>query len=167
MSDAPAPGNGGRRRARRPRPEPTPTQRALSLLTRREHSRLELTRKLTARGVEAEAAEAAVEKLGQAGWQDDARFAESLVRTRAGAGYGPVRIHAELRTHRLAAEVVEAAMAGHEGDWTASARDLVSRRFGGDVGDDPVRRRKAAELLYRRGFSGDQVRAATRFDPDD
>lgn len=167
MSDGAVPGGSGRRRGRRPRPEPTPTQRALSLLTRREHSRTELTRKLLARGVDTDAAEATVAKLGEAGWQDDARFAESLLRSRSGAGYGPVRIRAELRMHQLASEVVEAAMSGFEGDWTAMARELVARRFGAGVEDDPGRRRKAAELLYRRGFSGDQVRAATRFDPDD
>ena len=33
-------------RKRRRRPEPSPTQRALSLLTRREHSKRELARKL-------------------------------------------------------------------------------------------------------------------------
>src|SRR6478735_6519133 len=51
------------RKPRRPRPEPTPAQRALGLLVRREHSRKELTRKLTARGVEQEAAVAAVDKM--------------------------------------------------------------------------------------------------------
>ena len=84
------------RKPRRPKSEPTPTQRALGLLVRREHSRRELTRKLTARGVERDDAVAAVDKLEAAGWQDDSRFAESLVRSRATNGYGPVRIRAEL-----------------------------------------------------------------------
>ena len=161
--------SGRRRRGgpSRPRPEPSPTQRALSLLTRREHSRLELTRKLTARGVEPDAAQAAVGKLREAGWQDDARFAESLVRSRAAAGYGPVRIRAELGMHQLDGDVVAAAMDNFDGDWLENARDLVRRRVGTDVPGAPARQRKAAELLYRRGFSGDQVRAATRFDPDD
>ena len=47
----------------RKRQEPTPTQRALGLLVRREHSRKELTRKLAARGVDPDAAMAAVDKL--------------------------------------------------------------------------------------------------------
>lgn len=166
MSDAPG-RRAGTRRARRPRPEPTPTQRALSLLTRREHSRLELQRKLQARGVDPDAADEAVERLGEAGWQDDARFAEFLLRSRASAGQGPVRIRAELGMHRLDAEVIARVMSGFEGDWVENARDLVQRRFGMAVPDDPARRRKAAELLYRRGFTGDQVRAATSFDPDE
>ena len=155
------------RKPRRPRPEPTPTQRALGLLVRREHSRRELTRKLTARGVEREDAVAAIDKLEAAGWQDDGRFAETLVRTRAASGYGPIRIRAELGMHGLGREAVAAAMDATEVDWDDLARDLVRRRFGdiADLGRDPLR--KAADWLLRRGFNGTQVRAATRFDPDD
>ncbi len=154
-------------RRHRRRQEPTPVQRALGLLTRREHSRKELTRKLAARGVEKEDAQAAVARLADAGWQDDARFAESLVRSRAGSGYGPLHIRAELTMHGLDREAVDAAMAGFEGDWDEVARDLVRRRYGEAGPRDPVQRRKAAELLMRRGFDVARIRAATRFDPED
>ena len=151
---------------RRQRPPQTATQRALGLLTRREHSRRELTRKLVARGLEAGEVEAAVERLAQDGWQDDVRFAESLVRSRAGAGYGPIHIRAELGTHGLDRDAVAAAMDGYDGDWTQNARDLVRRRFGAVAGD-LARQRKAADFLMRRGFTTEQVRAASRLDPDD
>jgi regulatory protein len=150
----------------RKRPELSPSQRALGLLVRREHSRKELTRKLAARGVEAEQAQAAVERMTAEGWQDDARFAELLVRSRANNGYGPLRIRAELGTHSLSREAIQAAMDGYEGDWAENARDQVRRRFGPALEDRAVQR-KAAEFLIRRGFGGDHVRAATRFDPDD
>jgi regulatory protein len=151
---------------RRRRPELTPSQRALGLLVRREHSRRELTRKLAARGVEADEARAAVERMTAEGWQDDARFAEQLVRSRANNGYGPLRIRAELGTHGLDREAVAAALAAWDGDWDENARDLVRRRFPGGF-DDLATRRKAADFLIRRGFSAEQVRAATRFDPDE
>jgi len=157
----------GRRRGRRPRPEPTPVQRALGLLVRREHSRKELVRKLQGRGVEAEDADAAVARLAGEGWQDDARFAESLVRARAAGGYGPLHVRAELGTHGLDRDAVAAAMDTYEGDWRENARDLVRRRFGEAVPQDLTQRRKAADLLARRGFDADTIRAATRFDPDD
>lgn len=121
--DPPAPKRRGRR------VEQTPVQRALGLLVRREHSRNELTRKLTARGIEREDAEAAVDKLSEAGWQDEARFAHSMVRNRAAAGYGPLHIRAELGTHRLPDELVRQAMDDYDGDWADNARDLVRRRF--------------------------------------
>jgi len=152
---------------RRGRAAQTPLQRALGLLVRREHSRKELARKLTSRGVDADEAAAAVERLAAEGWQDDGRFAEGLVRGRAAAGYGPLYIRAELATHGLDGEAVTRALEAFEGDWQELARDLVRRRFGGQGPEDPVQRRKAADLLARRGFPADCIRQATRFDPDD
>lgn len=145
--------------------EPSPAQRALALLVRREHSRLELDRKLRARGVAPEEAAAAVQRMHEAGWQDDARFATSLARSRAGNGYGPLRIRAELGCHHLddvaIAAAFDALAEAGEGDWPAHAGALVRRRFGsGDL--DPKQRRKAADLLLRRGFDGDTVRAVLR-----
>lgn len=165
------PGNGheagGRTTGRRKRgQEQSPTQRALGFLVRREHSRKELTRKLTSRGLDATEAAAAVERLAGQGWQDDARFAESLVRSRAGNGYGPIRIRAELATHGLDREAIAQAMESHEGDWAFIARDLIRRRFG-ETTEDPAVRRKAADFLLRRGFDSETVRAATRSGPDD
>ena len=147
--------------------EQTPVQRALGLLVRREHSKKELNRKLQARGIEPEAAQAAVERLAGEGWQDDVRFAASVVRNRASSGYGLLHIRAELGTHGLDSEAVGAAMATFEGDWTENARDLIRRRFGEDGPVDLVQRRKAADLLARRGFDGNSIRLATRFDLED
>ena len=146
--------------ARSRKPPPTATQRALGLLVRREHSRKELRRKLAARGVEADEARAAIDKLAEAGWQDDARFAELLVRSRAASGHGPVHVRAELRTHGLGSEAIAAALDGFDGDWTAIARDLVRRRFGADGIKTLAGQRKAADFLLRRGFAMEQVRAA-------
>jgi regulatory protein len=154
----------------RPRRESTPAQRALALLVRREHSRPELTRKLLARGIEATEASAAVAKMTEAGWQDDLRFACSLVRSRVASGQGPVRIRAELASHGIDEATVSAAFAAlaeaGEDDWLARARDLVRRRFGPDLDLLPVRR-KASDFLLRRGFDGDCVRRAVLLGPDE
>ncbi|RZI84737.1 MAG: regulatory protein RecX [Rubrivivax sp.] len=146
---------------RRRRPEPSPTLRALGLLTRREHSRKELARKLAVRGVETGEAAAVIDKLAAAGWQDDTRFACALVRNRAAAGYGPAWIRAELGTHGLGSDAVAAALATFEDDWGQVARGLVRRRFGEAGSLDIAQRRKAADLLLRRGFAMAQVRDAT------
>jgi len=149
---------------RRQRPEPAPSQRALGLLSRREHSARELERKLGARGVEATEARATVDKMREAGWQDDTRFAELLVRSRASAGQGPLRIRAELATHGLDQEAAAAALAAFEeagpADWVALASDQIRRRFASALTGDRVTERKALEFLLRRGFSMSQIRAA-------
>ena len=152
---------------RKRRPELSPVQRALGLLTRREHSHKELTRKLTDRGVERAEAAAAIEKLCDAGWQDDARFAQFLVRSRAATGYGPIRIRAELGLHGLDREAVAAALDSFDGDWAANAQDLVRRRFGAGIAADRSRQRKAADMLVRRGFAAEHIRAALRCDFED
>lgn len=151
----------GRKRGKKVRrPEPTPVQRALVLLTRREHSRTELTRKLLARGIGADEARQAIDALADAGWQDDARFAESLVRHRANNGYGPVRIRSELAIHGLGQDAVAAAMDSFEGDWQENARALVLRRYGAGLHERGICL-KAGHLLIRRGFTTEQARLAT------
>lgn len=151
---------------RRKAKELSVTQRALGLLTRREQSRKELTRKLTSRGMDAAEVETAVEKLSRDGWQDDARFAESLVRARVSGGYGPTRIRAELGTHGLDREAIATALDSFHGDWAEIASDLVRRRYGPVATFDLAQRRKAADFLIRRGFESASVRTATRSDFD-
>ena len=153
----------GAGKPRRRRAALSPYERAVGLLARREHSRRELERKLVAKGVEAGEAHDAVERLSVQGWQDEQRFAGSLARNRAMAGYGPVRIRAELGTHELPDHVIDAALeelqAQH--DWREAARDLLQRRIGEIVPHDPARRRKAQALLLRRGFDSETVYSLT------
>lgn len=137
---------------RRRRPEPTPTQRALSLLTRREHSRVELERKLLQRGVEAGLAMEAINRLTEAGWQNDARFAASLVRSRAESGYGPLYVRAELKTHGLPSAQIDEALGAYEGDWLENMRHLLERRYPQAAESREVQR-KAIDFLLRRGFA--------------
>ena len=153
------------------RREATPAQRALALLVRREHSRKELTRKLLARGIPGEDADAAVERMAKAGWQDDARFACSLARTRATAGYGPLYIRAELATHGIGGHAIDAAFSSlaeaGEDDWRSRARDLVERRLGSMAEASTTVQRKAADFLARRGFDGGTIGAVIRGLSDD
>ncbi|PJJ99143.1 recombination regulator RecX [Lysobacteraceae bacterium NML91-0213] len=159
-------------RKSRARREQTPAQRALALLVRREHSRRELERKLAARGVEPGDARAAVDRMAEAGWQDDGRFAALLARSRAVAGYGPLRIRVELESHGLDAAVIDDAFRAlaDDGDdcWLEQACEQVRRRFPAAADEDSQamwkRRRKAADFLMRRGFDMDTVRRASAFE---
>ncbi|GAB3353369.1 recombination regulator RecX [Lysobacter tyrosinilyticus] len=164
MDDSPI--DADRTSPRRKARELSATQRALGLLTRREHSRKELTRKLTSRGMDAGEVDTAVANLARDGWQNDTRFAESLVRARASGGYGPIRIRAELATHGLDREAVANALDNFHGDWAEIASDLVRRRYGPVAAFDLTQRRKAADFLIRRGFDAATVRSATRAECD-
>lgn len=160
MEETPA--NEGPKPGRRKTKQLSATQRALGLLTRREHSRKELTRKLTSRGMDAADVDAAVAKLARDGWQNDARFAESLVRARVSGGYGPMRIRAELATHGLDREAIATALDSFHGDWAEIASDLVRRRYGPVAALDLSHRRKAADFLIRRGFDSSSIQGAIR-----
>ncbi|KFN41282.1 regulatory protein RecX [Arenimonas oryziterrae] len=149
------------------RPEPTAYQRALGLLVRREHSRKELTRKLKSKGVESDEADTALEKLARQDFQNDARFAEALARTRAASGFGPVRIRAELGTHGLSRDDIDAALDTCDTDWSKSARGLIDRRYGDKDLGDPALRRKAVDFLLRRGFDQKTAYAQVRQRPDE
>jgi regulatory protein len=127
---------------------------ALGLLSRREHSRRDLQRKLGRRGIDPAAAGEAIDRLAGAAYQSDRRFAESLVRQRANQGYGPRHVRAELGTHGIPAETVRELLEGP--DWEAVARELVERRLRDPA--DPDARRRVAGQLQRRGFGGDTIR---------
>jgi len=133
-------------------------QQALALLTRREHSRCELSAKLRTRGYPADEIDAAIAHLIEGDWQSDARFAESLIRHRAASGYGPRWIRAELATHQLDHALIESALGRFDGDWSQIARDLLRRRHLLQPEDDTqAYQRKALDLLLRRGFSRDDA----------
>ena len=153
-------GSKGMSGARR-KTERTPLEVAVGLLSRREHSARELKRKLEARGIEPPEADAALERLQKAGLQDEQRFAESLLRQRVMAGYGPYYLRAELATHGLAEslidQLIEQLTEAGEIDWTAVAADLIERRFAAGL-SDPKQRRRAQSLLHRRGFDAETAR---------
>jgi regulatory protein len=141
-------------------------QRALGLLVRREHSATELKRKLRGKGVEADALDSALETLQRQGFQDDRRYAEALVRSRALAGHGPVRIRAELRMNGVPGADIDGAFEAAEGDgldW-AEIAGRVAARFGPGLhqargGEGLKLRHRAIAFLLRRGFSQEQARA--------
>jgi regulatory protein len=134
-------------------------QQAMGLLVRREHSRRELKQKLRLRGKENEEIEAALETLSRQDFQNDERFAMALARSRQSAGYGPLRIRAEMAQHSLSSELINQAMEALACDWQEMAQGLVERRYLRKIQADPNQSRKAADFLLRRGF--DQKTAFT------
>ena len=127
-------------------------QQAMGLLVRREHSKRELRQKLRQRGKEDGEIDAALETLSRQDFQNDERFAMALARSRQAAGYGPVRIRAEMAQHSLATEVITEAIAALPGDWLETAQGLVASRYLRKIQSNPAQSRKAVDFLLRRGF---------------
>lgn len=139
---------------------PDAYRKALGLLVRREHSRRELKRKLDAKGADPADAERALDTLTGQGYQNDARFAQMLARTRIGGGYGPIRIRSELGMHDIGEDVIAQVLDESHADWPALAIDALRRRYGARVATDAAERIKRSNYLMRRGFDGDSIRAA-------
>lgn len=131
----------------------------MGLLARREHSRAELRHKLRARGHDPEAVEAALERLGEQGYQDDRRFAEHYVASRVERGFGPVRIRAELQERGVDPDLGREALEAHRGRWPELAEEARRRRFGAEAPADPRAWQRQARFLQYRGFDAALVAA--------
>jgi regulatory protein len=139
---------------------------ALELLARREHSRGELERKLTARGFAADVVGQALDELERSGALANARFTDSFVRSRIAKGQGPQRIRAELAQRGVAGHEADAGLASAEVDWLATIRAVRAKRFGAELPRDYVERARQARFLQYRGFDSAQIRAALEFEGD-
>jgi regulatory protein len=135
-------------------------KKAMDLLARREHARVELERKLAAAGFDADIAADVLQGLAQEGLQSDRRFVEAFVQSRINQGKGPLRIHADLGQRGIASGLIEDVLEESGEDWRALARETREKKFGRS---QPVEfRDKARQMrfLQYRGFEPDQIQAA-------
>jgi regulatory protein len=133
---------------------------ALNALARREHSRLELERKLAARGYATDVVATTLDALETAGLLDAGRFSDSFVRSRQLRGQGPARIQRELTARGIDPEQAGQALTDSDADWLTLARRVRERKFGAEIPQDYKERAKQMRFLQYRGFSNEQIRAA-------
>ena len=134
-------------------------------LSLREHSRLELGRKLARYAEEGDDIEALLDFLEKNNWLSQERFAESLINRKA-SRFGNSRVMAELQSHGVNGEALADIKAGLAESETARARDVWQRKFG-RVAADAAERAKQMRFLLQRGFSQRAARAAMQGSPDD
>jgi regulatory protein len=120
-------------------------------LSRREHSRAELMRKLQGFAEPGESIDTLLDALESEGWLSNARFVDGVVHRQA-ARFGASRIVGELRRHALDDELVDAANARLRASETARARAVWEKKFG-SLPIDKAERAKQARFLAVRGFS--------------
>ena len=125
----------------------------MDLLARREHGRVELTRKLRQRGASPEMIEEALDRLTEDGLLSEARYLESFVSYRARSGYGPLRIREELSQRGLQRGDIELALRESGIDWQEQLQDVWRRKFSGHLPIDARERAKQGRFLSYRGYS--------------
>jgi regulatory protein len=172
-----------------PPPKPSLKARALRHLARREHSRAELERKLTAQlnadryadqraqrqgelraeehaspgADEAETAEQirrALDDLAARGLLSDARAAESLLASH-GRRFGSRRLKQTLQAKGLDPELVRSTVQQSRSTEYERAQDLWRRRFGQPPADAKEQARQM-RFLAGRGFDGDIIRRVVK-----
>jgi|SRR5690606_1938296 len=139
---------------------PSLKARAVALLSRREHSRLELSRKLAPHAESPEALEQVLNDLAQQNWQSDARFAQSLVNRQA-ARQGSSRILSTLRQHGVDAESLSQLEDNLRSTELERATEVWQKKFGEPPADAKAYARQI-RFLASRGFSPELLKRILR-----
>lgn len=160
--------------------QPSPPAAAIDIALRflgpRPRSRWELERRLQRAGVGESVATAALDRLAELGYVDDAAFARWLGQQRdRHAPRGARLIEAELRRSGVAPEVIAAYRDEHAhpdrtaedaelpGSEAERAQQALARHLRGrPMPEEPRARQRIGQFLMRRGFDPDTVRSAIR-----
>ncbi len=140
--------------------------RALDMLAVRARSSAELARALVRKGAPRDLADRAVARLQEQGLLDDAAFAQSFTRAKVlGAGQSKRRVQQDLARKGVSRGVTDAAIASVFADEEVDQREIVEqaarKKLRSLVELEPaVRRRRLYAFLARRGYDGDDIRAA-------
>jgi regulatory protein len=137
------------RRSKR-KAELTPRGRALRLLARREHTRLELERKLAPHVEEAAELAALLDDLTSRGWLSEARAIEQLVHAKR-ARYGAARIRQLLLARGVSEDLIRPALAALKDTELESARAVWARKFR-EPARSAAERARQVRFLQARGF---------------
>jgi len=133
---------------------------AVSLLSRRDHSKKELFTKLKEKGY-SKGAQAAIERLEAGGYVDDERlcrlYAAELVRHK---GYGKRRVEQELYRKGVDRDTVYNVLEEISFD-NNTLIDIIKRRYLDKITDEKGRQ-KAFNALMRLGYSYGEIRDALR-----
>lgn len=140
---------------------------ALKLLARREHGRAELARKLAQRGWESRHIDPVLQRLSEAGYLSDARYAQARVAELQRRRYGPLRAQAELRARGIDRQAITEAVQVDDEAWYQACRAARAQLFGRQTPGSALERSRLQRQLQARGFTGAQIRAALGKDNSD
>ena len=134
--------------------------RIVAMASRREHSSLEVARRLERDGYGPACVEGAVEHARNAGIVSDERFADSFVRAKLGAGWGPMRIERELSMRGVEPRELDGWPDEYLGDkgGVERAREVLRSRSVPTTNAYP----KLVRFLASRGYSLAEASEATR-----
>ncbi len=138
------------------RPAPSLMGRALRYLSRREHSRQELRKKLLVYAETEDEVDELLIKLEKQSWLSDQRYAEGLARRKSDR-YGSLKIIDELKQQSVDAHTVSKIKEELKQSDLNRAWSLWDRKFSSAVASEPKERAKQMRYLVSKGFPLDVV----------
>ena len=130
--------------------------KALDIISRREHSQKELTDKLAKKYDIPELINSVIHNLIEKNLLNDLRFSQAYVVARKRKGFGPKKIGYELVSRGVnestASEVIDA-----EGGWNEAALKAFNKKFKAGIGEDFKEQNKQKVFLQNRGFSFQEI----------
>lgn len=161
--------------------------KAVDLLSRREHSRHELTAKLAAKfdksDYGSDLIEQVLDQLVEKNYLSDERFASQFAAQQHARGYGEFGVYARLAKRGIDSSIAKQAIVALEADWFEHASETLTKRFAGSgymqvnefdeagAAADEItpeqmlelrvlrekQREKQGRFLKSRGFAADQI----------
>ena len=132
-------------------------EKALELVSQRQMSAKELSKKLRDKGADEDTADYCVRWILERGLLDEERYAAAIVRHYSAKGYGAGRLRQELQKRGIPRELMDEALEERPRD-TEKLDSFVAARLKEPDDRDAVRKLSAA--LYRRGYSAEEIRGA-------
>lgn len=133
-------------------------ENAVRLLAMREHSRLELQRKLLQKGYPESKVAQTLQYLSEQNLLSDERFTEAFIMSKRERGAGPVKIQAELQQRGIASVLISQYLDFHDPMWLEQAEEVRRKKYGEGLPQEYPRKMQQARFLAGRGFSHDQIR---------
>lgn len=135
---------------------PTIYNKALDIISRREHSKKEVRDKLLKKFDDLIVIEGVIEKLIKNSLLNDSRYAEMYTRARKRKGFGPKRIGYELNS-RGVSETLSSIAIEEEGGWLEAAENAFNKKFKDGISLDFKTKLKQKSFLQNRGFSFKEI----------
>ena len=130
--------------------------KALDLLSRREHSRKELYIKLTKRFDCKDVINLTLDQLEENNLLCDSRFTEEYVHSRRRKGFGPVKISMELEKKGVKDSLISSEIDKFN-DWDKLAELSFKKRFPDGASKNFKELQKQKNFLTNKGFSFYQI----------
>jgi regulatory protein len=130
--------------------------KALDIISRREHSEKEIREKLCKKFNDHKVSELVITSLIEKGLVNDHRFAEMYIIARKRKGFGPKKIAYELLAKGVSDDISSQAL-NEEGGWRIAALNAFNKKYKNGIADNFKEMNKQKIFLQNRGFTFEEI----------